>query len=288
MPHCRFAILLALAVGPTLLPAPAVAQQPAAAPRPAAVPPSAAKPAKTAPAPTEAAVLRQATSLMQNRQYESAWKLLNGFDPQHRRPAVALKQTELALNYHLRTRELEGFGFIDVKPLEQLDSLRARYTRAAIRYPFAVEQVLKNLLRRYPTNYRLHRALADYYYQTEQCECAEAEKSPTQLYSLMARHYTIAHQHGLGDYSSYLNLAYARQSQRRFAESVPLFQRAIALRPNYAPAHFQLAASYTALNQLPLALKAARTAERLADDPTAKSDATFLAENLEKKMAKKK
>lgn len=233
----------------------------------------------------EAEVLRKAAELTQNRQYESAFVLLNRFDPQHRRPAVVLQQTELALNYYLRSRELEGFGFVDLKPLERLDSLRERYTRAAIRHPFAVESILKKLLQRYPTNYKLNRALADYYYQAEQCECAEAEKSPTRLYSLMVRHYTPAHTHGYGDFSSYYNLGYAHQSLRRFAESVPAFRRAITLRPSYAPAHFKLAYSYTVLKKLPLALQEARAAARYSDDPTAKSDATYLAENLEKKLA---
>lgn len=109
-------------------------------------PPSATKP------PTEAQVLKQATELMQSRKYESAFKLLNRYDPKHRRPAIALKQTDLALNYYLRSRELEGFGFRDLGPLERLDSLRLKYTRAAIPYPFAVETILLNLKKRYPTN----------------------------------------------------------------------------------------------------------------------------------------
>ncbi|QNH62329.1 tetratricopeptide repeat protein [Hymenobacter sediminicola] len=235
-------------------------------------------------ATTEKEILSKATQLLQDRQYESAWKLLNGFDPKHRRPAVALKQTELALNYHLRSRELEGFGFVDLKPLEQLDSLRAKYTRAAIRYPFAVELVLKNLLKQHPANYKLNRALADYYYQVEQCQCAEADKSPATLYALMARHYTIAHQHGLGDYSSYYKLGYARLSQARIAESVPLFQRSIKLRPDYALAHFQLAYSYTELKKLTKALEEARTAARLADTPELKYDANFVASELERRL----
>ncbi|SHK18449.1 tetratricopeptide repeat protein [Hymenobacter psychrotolerans] len=247
--------------------------------------PGQAQTSKTAAATaTEAEVLRKATELMQDRQYESAWKLLNGFDPKHRRPAVALKQTELALNYHLRSRELEGFGFVDLKPLERLDSLRAKYTRAAIRYPFAVELVLKNLLKQQPGNYKLNRALADYYFQVEQCQCAEADKSPATLYALMARHYTIAHQHGQGDYSSYYKLGYARMSQTRFTESLPLFQRSIKLRPDYAPAHFHLAYSYTELKKLRPALEEARTAARLADTPELKYDANFVASELERRL----
>lgn len=267
MLYCRLSGFAALA----LLPGLALAQLPTA-PK-AAAPPSA-----------ETLVLQKATELIQSRQYETAFKLLNKFDPQHHRPAVVLRQTELALTYHLRSREYEGFGFIDLKPLDRLDSLRARYTRAAIRYPFAVEPILKNLLRRYPTNYKINRALADYYYQVEQCTCAEADKTPAALYALMARHYAVAHAHGLGDATSYYAFGYARLSQARFAESVPLLQRAIALRPTYAQAYFQLAYSYTELKKLPQALSAARAAARFAENPDLKYDAEFVASELERRL----
>ncbi|MBC8084809.1 MAG: tetratricopeptide repeat protein [Hymenobacter sp.] len=239
-----------------------------------------------APPAAETQVLQKASRLMLGRKYESAFKLLNGFDPRHRRPGIVLRQTELALTYYLRSREYEAFGFRDLGPLERLDSLRVRYTRAAIPYPFAVETVLKTLLKRYPTNYKLNRALADYYYQVQQCECAEADKSPSTLLALIARHYTIVHAHGLGDYRSYYALGYARMSQGRFAESVPLFKRAIALRPNYALAHFNLAYSYNELKQLPQAREAARSAARLfgTAEPQMSSDAVFMAEDIERRL----
>ena len=236
-------------------------------------------------AAAEAEVLSNASQLILDRQYESAFKLLNAFDPKHQRPAVAIKQAELALTYHLRSREYEGFGFIDLKPSERLDSLRAHFTRAAIRYPFPVERVLKNLLKRYPTNYKLNRALGDYYYQVEQCECAEAERSPKELYALMVRHYTTAHAHGYGDYASYYALGYARMSQRRYQESVPAFKRSIALRPNYALSRYYLAYSYIHLNKLKSALEEARAAVRFSDDPTLKDDAIFTTKTLEKRIA---
>jgi tetratricopeptide (TPR) repeat protein len=255
--------LIFLAVSPT----PAQAQKPAASKA------------------TEAEVLSKASQLILDRQYESAFKLLNSFDPKHRRPAIAIKQAELALAYNLRSREYEGFGFVDLKPHEHLDSLRTRFTRAAIRYPFPVEYVLKSLLKRYPNNYKLNRALGDYYYQVEQCECAEAEKSPKELYALIVRHYTIAHARGYGDYSSYYALGYARMSQRRYAGSVPAFKRSIQLRPDYALSHYNLAYTYIHLNKLTNALAEAQAAARLSDDPTLKDDAVFTVENLTKRIA---
>ena len=232
----------------------------------------------------EAQVLEKASELMLSRKYESAFKLLNSFDPKHRRPAVVLRQVELALGYNLRSREYEAFGFRDLGPLERLDSLRVRYTKAAIQYPFAVESILITLQKRYPTNYKLNRGLADYYYQVQQCECAEADKSPNTLLALMARHYLVVHAHGYGDFHSYYALGYARMSQGRFAESVPLFKRSIALRSNYALAHFNLAYSYNELKQLAKARIEARAAARLFDDPQLKSDAIFMAEDIEKRL----
>lgn len=236
---------------------------------------------------TEAQVLQQASDLMLERKYESAFKLLNQFDPRHRRPAIVLKQTELALNYYLRSRELEGFGFRDLAPTERLDSLRAKYTRAAIPYPFAVEPILLNLKKRYPTNYKLDRALADYYYQVLQCECAEAEKSPKALMALISRYYTTAHKHGLGDYLSYYAMGYVRMSQGRFAESVPLFKRSVALRSNYPLAHFNLAYSYNELKKLPEAREEVLTAARLfaEENSPLKEDAEFMAQDIDRRLA---
>ncbi|UOG74928.1 tetratricopeptide repeat protein [Hymenobacter tibetensis] len=237
-------------------------------------------------ASTETQTLEKASQLILDRKYESAFKLLNRFDPKHRRPAIVLKQTELALNYNLRSREYEGFGFRDLEPLERLDSLRARYPRAAIPYPFPVERILLSLKKQYPTNYKISRALGDYYYQVLQCECAEAEKSPNTLMSLIVRNYSLAHAHGYGDVSSYYALGYVRMSQGRFAESVPHFKRAVQLRPSYALAYFNLAYSYNELKQLENAKEAALTAATLfTDDPQMKGDATYLAEDIERRLA---
>ena len=262
----------------------------AATSKPKATKPAVKKSTTTKPAtkaPTEAEVLTQASDLMVDRKYESAFKLLNKFDPKHRRPAIALKQTELALNYYLRSRELEGFGFRDLAPLERLDSLRAKYTRAAIPYAFAVEPILLNLKKRYPTNYKLDRALGDYYYQVLQCECAEAEKSPKALMALISRYYTSAHKHGLGDYLSYYAFGFVRMSQGRFTESVPLFKRSIELRGNYPLAHFNLAYSYNELKKLPEAREEIRTAAKLfaEENSPLKEDAEFMAEDIERRLA---
>jgi hypothetical protein len=254
--------------------------------KPAAKKTTASKPAAAKPL-TETQVLQQASDLMAERKYESAFKLLNQYDPRHRRPAIVLKQTELALNYHLRSRELEGFGFRDLAPLERLDSLRLKYTRAAIPYPFAVEPILLNLKKRYPTNYKLDRALGDYYYQVLQCECAEAEKSPKTLMSLIGKYYTSAHKHGLGDYLSYYAMGYVRMSQGRFAESVPLFKRSIALRSTYPLAHFNLAYSYNELKKLPEAREEVLTAARLfaEENSPLKEDAEFMAQDIDRRLA---
>ncbi len=223
---------------------------------------------------------------MLDRKYESAFKALNRFDPKHRRPAIVLKKMELALNYSLRSREYEAFGFRDLEPLERLDSLRVRYSRAAIPYSFPVERTLLSLKKQYPTNYKISRALGDYYYQVLQCDCAEAEKSPKTLMSLVARNYTTANAHGLGDFTSYYALGYVHMLRGRFAESVAPFKRAIKLRPSYAWTHFHLAYSYNELKQLSKAGDEARAAARyFTDDAQMKSDALYMVEDIERRLA---
>ncbi|HEX8427366.1 hypothetical protein [Hymenobacter sp.] len=292
----RFLFFLLL---PLSLAQAAAAQTPpdAAPPKSAAAAKSTAAKTKSTTAPTkapttqtkataEAEVLEKASRLMLDRKYESAYKVLNRFDPKHRRPAVVLKKMELAINYNLRSREYEAFGFRDLEPLERLDSLRVRYSRAAIPYNFPIERTLLSLKKQYPTNYKISRALGDYYYQVLQCDCAEAEKPPKTLMSLVASNYSTANDHGLGDFTSYYALGYVNMLRNRFAQSVAPFKRAIKLRPNYAWTHFHLAYSYNELKQLAKAGEEARAAARyFNDDPQMKSDALYMVEDIERRLA---
>ncbi len=241
-------------------------------------------PASTTPAAARAATLRRARQLELERRYESAWQLLSQLDPTNLDPAVAMQKANLALNYYTATHELTRFAFRDLK-LTDLppDSLR-QIGQDSLRYRFAVRAVLDRLQRQHPDNYRLARALGDYYYTVQQCACAEQDTGEDEVFLRTITEYEQAHAHGQGDYLSYFALGYAYQRLGRFRQSLPPFERSLELRYNNPTTHLNLAFVLLELRDLEKARFHARNAQRLFPDAHHKEDAGFLLQQIEQRI----
>ncbi|WP_139925141.1 tetratricopeptide repeat protein [Hymenobacter sp. DG01] len=243
--------------------------------------------AQTAPATADAAqatALRRANQLVLERKYESAWKLLRLLDQMNLDPAVALQKTSLALNYYTATDDLKRFAFRDLKLLDlSPDSLRQLGVDTPY-YSFPARRVLEKLKNKYPDNYKLNRALGDYYFTVQQCDCAEEDLGEDEVFRRTIQYYQQAHDHGQGDYLSYFALGYSYQRLGQFQESLAPFVRSIQLRPNYATAHLNLAFVYLELKDFEKAQTHARRAVELFPDDAHKQDAAFLLSQIEERM----
>ena len=231
-----------------------------------------------------ATTIKRANQLMLERRYESAWKLLKFADQMNVEPTVALKKTELALNYHIGTDELTRFAFRDLSLLSpSIDSLR-QAGKDSVRYSFPVRRVLEKLKDKNPDNYKLDRALGDYYFAVQQCDCAEQDLGEDEVFRRTIQFYQLAHDHGQGDYLSYFALGYAYQRLGQFKESLAPFERSIQLRKNYPTSHLNLAFVYLELKEFDKARTHARRAVQLFDDAAHKEDAGFLLAQIEERM----
>ncbi|NVO30938.1 tetratricopeptide repeat protein [Hymenobacter lapidiphilus] len=237
-----------------------------------------------APAPTQAATLRQARQLVLERRYNSAWQLLARLDPRNADPAVVIEKADLALRYYTNTDQLRRFAFRDLKLLDLApDSLR-QLGLDSLRYRFAVRQVLERLQRRYPANYRLSRALGDYYYTVQQCDCAETGIGEDEVFLRTITEYQQAHAHGQGDYLSYFALGYAYQRLGRFQASLAPFERSLQLRPRNPTVHLNMAFVLLELRELEKARKQAQLAQQFFPDAHRKEDAGFLLKEIEERI----
>ncbi|MBX0291795.1 tetratricopeptide repeat protein [Hymenobacter sp. HSC-4F20] len=237
-----------------------------------------------AEAAAQATALRRANQLVLERRYESAWKLLKFLDQMNLDPAVALKKTELALNYYTATDELKRFAFRDLKLLDlSPDSLRQLEVDTP-RYSFPVRRVLEKLQEKYPDNYKLDRALGDYYFAVQQCDCAEQELGEDAVFQRTIKHYQQAHDHGQGDYLSYFALGYSYQRLGKFQESLAPFERSIELRKDSPTTHLNLAFVYLELKEFEKAQAHARRAVELFPDDAHKEDAAYLLGQIEERM----
>jgi tetratricopeptide (TPR) repeat protein len=246
--------------------------------------PAAAQTSRATGAAAEATALRQARQLVLERRYQSAWQLLQRLDSANTRPAVVVQKADLALSYYVATDELRRFAFRNLKLLDpSLDSLR-QLGQDTARLAFPVRPVLEQLQQRFPENYKLSRALGDYYFTVQQCDCAEAELGEDEVFRRIITQYQQAHAHGQGNYLSYFALGYAYQRLGQFRESLLPFERALQLRPTYATAHLNLAFVLLELKELEKAREHARRAVELFPDAPHKEDANFLLGQIEERM----
>ncbi|SMB83074.1 TPR repeat-containing protein [Hymenobacter roseosalivarius DSM 11622] len=231
----------------------------------------------------ETTALKQANDLLAQRKYSSAFALLQKFDRQNTRPAVVMRKQEIALSYYITTRDYESFSLKDLTLLESLEQMRAQRSYDSA-YRFPIETALLNLKRRNPTNYKLDKALGDYYYSAQQCDCAEKAKGEDRLFALMVRHYEVAHLRGYGDYLSYYALGYAHERLGNFAQAVGPFKRSIQLKKDFPDAHYHLAYSLLELKQLENARDEVRLALNLYQDEQFKSDAAYMLADIEEQI----
>ncbi|UOQ54066.1 tetratricopeptide repeat protein [Hymenobacter cellulosivorans] len=224
-------------------------------------------------------LLARAQQLVQAKQYESAYQLLDQADPKNQQPAVLLAKEKLILDNYLVSIGHRMFGLQNLKPSQTVAQLRGKEGNYSM-HPLDLPLELNRLQRKFPTDYTLAKGLGDYYYQVQQCHCGEKDKNDEQLLDLVLRYYNSAHAHGLGDYMSYYAVGYANLVREQAAPSVVPFEKSIALNPQYPTSHYNLAYALMQLKRPAEALPQARLAFDLYTDAELKADAARMLGHL--------
>lgn len=113
---------------------------------------------------SDKSVISNADRLISNRQYQSAYELLNEKDPDNEKPAILTKKVDIALKYYLTSLMHEMFTFSNLAPDDDLGKLRLSKPSSTL-YSLKAEELLTNLIRKYPLNAELYYSLGCYYYE---------------------------------------------------------------------------------------------------------------------------
>ncbi|SFQ66891.1 tetratricopeptide repeat protein [Hymenobacter arizonensis] len=236
-----------------------------------------AQPASSQPGST--AALAQAAKLEGSKKYESAYQILDKADPKDQQPEVFLQKEKLLLDYYLLTLGFRGFALKDLAPGETVEQLRGKegnYNMHLVDIPQRIGQLKK----RFPQDYRLHKGLADYYYQMVMCHCGQGDKTDAELLNLVVKNYEQAHAHQLGDFMSHYAVGYAHLVQNQAQLSVAPLEKSIALNPQYPTSHYNLAYALLQLQKPAEATPHAQTAFQLYTEPDLKADAARMLGQL--------
>lgn len=221
---------------------------------------------------TESDIIKQANDLIENKKYESAFKLLDKFDPKNSNPDVVLLKEDIVLNYFVSSIMHQMFALKDLEKNEDIMDYRGKEGSFGMQM-FQIDSILEILIKQYPTNCKLYKGLGLFYYETHLKYGGKWLKDDKELFKLMETDFTKAIDGNCADYLSYYVLGYITLAQEKYKASIPYFLKSIELKKDYASSHYNLAYAYLFTDERQDALKYAKYSYDLYTDQTYKSDA---------------
>lgn len=187
-----------------------------------------------AQAQNERATLKKAEGLVAQRQYASAFAMLDALDPANDRPAVLAMKADIVLHYFAQSMNHMVFSLVDLKKGESLDSVRRNFKVGEV-FTFDVDSLSRRLLASHPgdqsllgTHAAYHKALLDDYgddlwmsYLTPECK-ALLQQATESVDACSQMGYLYTSDEAMADSAAYY------------------FRRAVALSDTFWEAHYNL------------------------------------------------
>ena len=227
--------------------------------------------------------ISEAEALIAIKNFKSAYKVLDSADAANQIPEIVIAKTDLLLNHNIGANSNRVFALSD-------SAVNASETRNPDMYVnFAADSILNKLIEKNPTNFKLHKALGDYYLDVHLNFEDEWLMSDSSVVAGIRDNYLLAYQHDVFDYKSLNGLGYTYMLEEDFETALPYLEQSVKLNKNYPLSHSNLADVYFATGQFDNALLAAQQALSLYNTPQEKVEtARKIAEiYIEKKQSDK-
>ena len=225
-------------------------------------------------------------ALLSAGKYESAYKMLDKADPKNQQPDIVIAKTDLLLKYYVKSNMHQLFGLKDLNPTEDITRLREQngsYSMIA----FAPDSVLNKLIITNPANYKLRKALGNYY-QDVYFNYPDSWFIPDSVIVDKFRdNYLLAYKNGVFDYKSLYGLGYAYLTDEDYKSAILYFQKSIELKKDAPESYFNLASAYLNSDQPQLALPNAQKALDMYVEPEDKVDAARMTAQIYLEMEQK-
>src|SRR5690554_3096431 len=192
---------------------------------------------------TETETIKKANDFIEDKKYETAFNLLDKFDPTNDKPDIVLLKEEILLNYFVTSIMHQMFALTDIKKNEDILDYRGKEGSFSMQM-FQVDSILTRLIKTYPNNCKLYKGLGDYYYDAHLRYGDNWLKNNKEQIELMQTNFQKAVDGNCADYLSNYVLGYTNLSQEKNKESIPYFLKSIEMNKNYASSHYNLAYAY--------------------------------------------
>lgn len=221
---------------------------------------------------TEIETIKKSNDFIADKKYETAFNLLDKFDPTNDNPEIVLLKEEILLNYFVTSIMHQMFALKDINKNQDILDYRGKEGIFTMQM-FKGDSILTRLIKIYPNNCKLYKGLGDYYYDAHLRYEGNWLINDDELIPLMQKNYQKAVDGNCADYLSYYVLGYLNLIQEKNKESIPYFLKSIELNDKYAISHYNLAYAYLFTDDRENALKYAKNSFDLYNEKEYKSDA---------------
>ncbi len=225
----------------------------------------------------ETDIIAQANQLVAEKKYESAFKLLQNFDPNNEKPDVFLLKEDILLNYFVSSLMHQAFALMDIKKNEEIMDYRGKEGSYSM-YFIEIDSVLLRLIKKHPDNCKLYKGLGDFYYDADSKYGGQWLMDEAELQEAILTNYQKAIAGGCADYDAYFAMGITCLKLEKEASAIPYFRKALELDPNSVGSIYNLGYAYIVTGQYDSALYCAKTALDLyRNNKTYKGDAAMMA-----------
>lgn len=220
--------------------------------------------------------IEQANKLIALQRYASAYEVLRGSDPNDQSPEVAIARANLLLKYYIRTDKFHSFGLKDIAPNQNLQDFRHANTPVKM-LDYKPDSILHKLIRQNPTNYKLHYALGNFYYETHLVYPDDTWIQPDSvLLENIKNNYLTAYNNDEFDYWSLFGIGYTYMLEDDYDNGILYLEKSIHENPDYPLSYYNLAFAYLAKDQYNKAIKFGEKAYELQQIPEFKAETAVL------------
>ncbi len=223
-------------------------------------------------------IISDADQLISNRQYQSAFEILKEKDPNNENPVIVVKKVDIALKYFSKSIMHELFSFSNLGPDDDLYKIRMS-SGSSVLYPLKVEDILSNLIKKYPDNADLYYSLGCYYYEVHSKYYKQWLKNDEELINLSRENLLKAEDlKKFDDISSfYIGMTYLLNNN--FQKAIQYLSNTVEMNKKNADANYNLAYAYYQIKNFNNVIIYSRNSFELYQDFYYKKDAAILAAN---------
>ncbi|MBS4044126.1 MAG: tetratricopeptide repeat protein [Chitinophagaceae bacterium] len=230
-------------------------------------------------AQTATQIIINAKHLIEQKKYDSAFNLLNHFDPKNGNIEAVLLKEEIVLNYFVSSMMHQLFALKDLSKNEKIEDFRGKEGTYSM-HMFEVDQILDSLLKIYPNNCKLNKGLGDFYYEVHLKYGDRWLKTNKELFKLIEENYSQSINNNCANFLDYYVMGYIKTTQEKYKEAIPYFTKSIQLNNNYTSAQYNLAYCFLYLDERDSALIYAKQALEKYEDVSYKSDAARMVAQI--------